>query len=65
MDIIIPVIGKTWWYPFENPMDVCFYKLDQNILLYGENVLDEHNLCAILEGDLKLLEVKSWIDRWQ
>ena len=46
-------------------MTVWFYNLHQNILLYGENVLDENYLCAILEGDCKGLEVFYWINRWQ
>ena len=59
------MIGKTWWTNFENPMAVWFYKLHQNNLLYGENLLDENYLCVILEGDWKLLEVKYWMNRWQ
>ena len=50
IDNIIPVIGKTWW--------TRFYKLHQNKLLYGENVLDENDLCDIIEGDWKWLDVK-------
>ena len=60
---IIPVIGKTWWNRFENPMAVYCNKLHQNILLYGENVMDENYPCAILEGDWKWLEVfLEWSD---
>ena len=65
IDNIIPVIGKNWWTHVDNPMVVSFYKLHQNKLLYGENVLDEKYLCAILEGDLKLLEVKYLMNRLQ
>ena len=38
-------------------MTVCFYKIYQNNMLYGENVLDENYICAITEGDWKGLEV--------
>ena len=65
IDKIIPVIGKTWWTNFENQTTVGFYKLHQNILLYGENLLDENYLCAILQGDWKWMEVFSWMNRWQ
>ena len=61
----IPVIGKSWWTHFDNTMAVWFNKIHQNNLLYGENILDEKYLCAILEGGWKLLEVKSWMNIWQ
>ena len=57
LDSIIPLIGKTWWTNFDNSLAVCFYKVHQNILLYGENVLDEKYLSDIIECDWKLLEV--------
>ena len=46
-------------------MAACFYKLHQNNLLYGENVLDEKYVCAIIEGDWKLLEFKFRMNIWQ
>ena len=46
-------------------MAVCFYKLHQNKFLYGENLLHEKYLCAILKGNWKSSEVKSWMHRWQ
>ena len=65
IDNIIPVIGKTWWTNFDNPMAIWFYKLHKNNLIYGENVLDEKYPCVILEGYWKWFEVKYWMNRWQ
>ena len=65
IDEIIPFIGKTLWTHFDNPMTVWFYKIHQNNFLYGKNVLDGNYLCAIIEGDWKLLESKYWINRWK
>ena len=34
-------------------------------MIYDESLLDEKYLCAILEGDWKILEVKFWMKIWQ
>ena len=65
IDNIISVKGKSWWTNYYNPRAVWFYKPHQDNLIYGEHVLDEKYLCAILEGDWNWLEVKSLMNRWQ
>ena len=48
---------------FHNPMSVLFYELHQNNLIYGENLLDDKYLCAILEGDWNEFKLKlEWTD---
>ena len=63
IDNTIPFIVETWWTHLENPMAMCFYKLHQNILLYGGNVLDKNYLCYIPKGDWKWLKFfLGWTD---
>ena len=65
IDNTIPFIGKTWWTNFDNPMAVWFYEIHQNNLIYGNFLLDEKYLCAILEGDWKWIKVKTLLNRWK